>query len=196
MEKRLLLAVALSIFVLLSWSLLTQKAHHIENKEVTIQQSPAPSVLPEQSAPVETQQKSNPEDLLEYNSDKLAINFGEPQAASQDLTFPQYHNYKFILHNGLSIGDTKLSFRKESVTKETITFSHADTNQRIEKKFIFSNSGYSIWLELKIQNLSQGSLDVNFPLILGTLDFAPVNLQSRYQDITIATSEKTLHLNA
>lgn len=50
-------------------------------------------------------------------------------------------------------------------------------------------------LEIIIENLSDIPLSVAAPLILGTLDFSSKNVDARYQDVAVATKEKTGHVS-
>lgn len=184
------------MLILLSWSLWVSKSYHIENKAVTNQEFTTADILAQPAIPLHIEQKPAPQAPLNYSTGQLEISFIESQAAIQDVTFKAYNNYKFCLQNGLLIQDNSLTFKTENTTDTTITFTHADQDKRIDKKFIFSNSSYNIWLELIVQNLSTTGLKLNLPLILGTLDLSSRNIQARYQDVTVATKDKTLHLSA
>jgi YidC/Oxa1 family membrane protein insertase len=46
-----------------------------------------------------------------------------------------------------------------------------------------------------VQNLTAAPLRLDFPLILGVLDFHKDQAQARYQDVAVALKDKTLHLN-
>jgi len=197
MEKRLILAIALSLLILLTWSAWVSKTYHIENKEVTTK-----NLIPAQNLAKETltfipQSEELPAPLLfNYSQEKFAITFIEPQAAIKEVIFKNYQDYKLLLQYGFLLDDKTFNFKKESITSDTVVFVHSDPNKVVTKKFIFSKSNYGIELEIKIQNLSNAPLSINLPLILGALDFSPKNLEARFQDVTVATKEKTLHFNA
>lgn len=195
MEKRLILAIALSFLVLLSWSAWVKKLYHIENKEVTTEK---PSSLPLEIKGPASQELLKPEissfSLFNYGQDKFEITFIEPLAAIKEVVFKTHQDYKLVLKYGLLLED-ELLFKRENQTQDRVTFVHSDQSKKIIKDFIFSNSNYEMWLELNIQNLSSSPLRFNLPIILGFLDFSPQNIQARYQDVTVATLEKTLYLN-
>jgi len=193
MERRLILAIALSILVLWVWSALVPKP---QPPAETISTSTGQVNIP---LPVPLEQPPEPEpppSLISFPQEKLEVTFIEPKAAIKEVIFKDYQFYKFPLKYGFFLDDKSLSFKKEDSPGNTLTFVHSDGNKKIIKRFIFSNSSYSIWLELKLQNLSTVPITVNLPLVLGALDFSPKNIQSRYQDVTVATKDKTLHLNA
>jgi YidC/Oxa1 family membrane protein insertase len=196
MEKRLVLAITLSLLVLLTWSLLVPKPQPIENKEVATQNLPSVRENPEQTPLLNIEQESKPSSLFKYEQDKLEITFIESLAAIKEIKFKAHQDYRFPLKYGFLLADNSASFKKESSSPESITFVQSDQNKKIKKEFLFSNSGYSIWLEIEYQNLSNLTQKVNLPLILGVLDFSPRNTQARYQDVTLATKDKILHLNA
>jgi YidC/Oxa1 family membrane protein insertase len=196
MEKRLILAIALSLLVLLSWSAFVSKTYHIENKEVAVIKTPAESKLLEPPASLPSEQKLPPASLFKYVQKNFEVTFIEPRAAIKEVTFKNNISYTLPLQYGLLLGDNSLSFKRESSSAEGVTFIHSDPGKKIVKKFMFSPSDYTLWLELTLQNLSAAPLTLHLPLVLGVLDFSPANLQARYQDVLVAAKEKTLHLNA
>ena len=198
MEKRLILAIAFSLLVLLSWSAFVSRVYHLENKEVTTKAPPAFKAPVEQITPSvrPPEQEPAPASLFKYAQDKFEITFIEPLAAIKEVTFKLHQDYKFPLKYGFMIGDKSPSFKTEKVTSESVSFIYSGQNQRIIKKYLFSNSNYNIWLEITIQNLSPAPITLNLPVVLGILDFSPQNIQSRYQDAAVATKDKVRHFNA
>jgi YidC/Oxa1 family membrane protein insertase len=196
MEKRLILAIALSLLVLLTWSAWVSKTYHIENKEVTTKNLTSAQALTKEAPTFIPQQEELPApSLFNYSQEKFEITFIEPQAAIKEVTFKDYQDYKLLLQYGFLLGDKTLNFKKESITPDSVVFVHSGQDKIVTKKFIFSKSNYNIDLEIKIQNLSSLPISFNLPLILGALDFSPKNLEARFQDVTVATKEKTLHLS-
>ncbi|MEW6101318.1 MAG: membrane protein insertase YidC [Candidatus Omnitrophota bacterium] len=191
MEKRLIVAIFLSLLVILSWSALTTKLYHPVNKEVTEKPS---SYVSETLTPALDSPKETEKSTFAYSTDKLEIVFVEPEAAIQDVIFKAQQDYKFTLGNGFFLKDSTLSFKKEKTTADEIVFVHSDDNKKIVKHFIFSEP-YSISLHITLQNLSNADMMLNLPLVLGTLDFTSANPSARFQDFIISTKEKTLHLN-
>lgn len=200
MEKRLILAITLSLLVLLAWSVLVPKPQLVDNKEVT-QQVPetavviSPDIKPAKDIQKQALHKEFPaSSLVTVSQEKYNIIFIEPHAAIQEISFKAYQNYKFPLHLGFLLDDPDLVFQKGNITPESIDFVYSDKNKRIIKRFLLSNSNYSIELEIKIQNLSNLPLKISFPLILGILNLADESAQAHFKDVTIATKEKIMHL--
>lgn len=200
MERRLLLAIALSLVVLLIWSAFASRIYHIDNKGVTQQIPLATVIQPPERKPSGDSAKQvlpkgfPPSSLFKFSQEKYDVIFVEPHATIQEINFKTYQNYKFPLHLGFLFDDPDLIFQKGNITPESIDFVYSDKNKRIIKRFFFSNSNYSIELEIKIQNLSNLPLKINFPLILGILNLADESAQARFKDVTIATKEKMTHL--
>ena len=202
MGKRLFLATVLSFLVLLTWSSFISKTQLVDNKEVIAQRLP----LREATATVSASSKAIslvtagnvPEpapSLFKFKQEKFGVTFDENQAALKEAFFPEYQNHKFVLGNGLTLTDKLLIFKKEQGAGNEIRFVHTDAQKKVIKKFLFSNSNYTIELEIVWQNLSSSPIIVQGPFIVGTLDFAAAKDQARYQDIMVATPGKTLYLN-
>ncbi len=195
MDKRTILAIALSLLVLLAWSAIAPKTQPIASKEVTTKTLVLEQGRAEPATYLQTEPKIPDSSLFDYNQTNFTITFIEPQAAIKEITFKNHQNYKFKLENGFLLSDPSLSFQKESATSDTITFVHKDQNKKITKKFIFSKSSYAVELEINVQTESSLDIKPNLSLILGRLDFSMSNLESRYQDIVVGTQEKTNHFN-
>lgn len=196
MEKRLILAIALSLLVLLTWSILVPKPQPVANKEVTTKEPGQLDIQPPQIPSLPLAQELPPASIFKYDQDKFEVTFIESMAAIKEVTFKTYRDYKFPLQYGFLLGDKSLAFKKERSSLDTVTFVYSDPSKKMIKKFIFSNSDYSVWLAVEIQNLSNLPLKIDLPLVLGVLDFSPKNIQARFQDVTVATKDKALHLNA
>lgn len=202
MEKRFILFIALSVFVILLWSSLSPKQYHIENKEVTsTSPQPATQTLPtlqlsKTNIPEHALAEAPPSQLLDFSQGKFTVTFSEPLAAIKEITFKEHQGDRFGLRQGFLISDPELKFRKASSSPDTIVFEHRDVQKAVTKAFVFSNSNYTIDLEIKIQNLSSSEIKVNLPLVLGDFDFSRQNQNAAYQSITVSTPEKVLHTNA
>jgi YidC/Oxa1 family membrane protein insertase len=196
MEKRLILAIVLSVIILLSWSAIMPRTQHLDSKEVIAQ---SPAIAP---APINQEkivQVAPPEENLPtvmFEQDKIKVEFIESQAAIKEVFFKNYPKGVFLLKNGLAINGPSLNFKKVKSADNSITFQHVDDNKKITKEFIFSNTGYELWLEINVQNDSSSPLQIDLPLWVGALDFAPGNSDSQFQDVIAQTKEKTLHLTA
>lgn len=190
MEKRIILAIALSSLVLLFWSLVAPRP---------VAKVPLPSVNPPQVNNIPPAQsiteKESPVALINFSTDKLEVVFDENQAAIKEVSFKAYQNYNFSLYQGLKLG-SDLAFKKEKTWPDGVSFVYKDENKEIVKRFIFSKYSYAIDLEVSVSNLSNVPQKLNLPLILGTLDFIKDPVQSRYQDFTVALPEKIIHPNS
>jgi len=192
MEKRLFIAIALSLLVLVSWSALAPKPQPIDSKVVTAKVGePGKATSKEIAFSSNVQIPEAPATLFNYTIQNEELIFAENTGVLTEAKFPQYKNHQFILKNGLGlIGQ----FRKTASTKDSVTFVSADTARKITKTLTFNNSNYTIGLDIKVQNISNSTLKVNLPVILGNLLYQPADQNARYQDVTIATDEKTQHL--
>jgi len=195
MEKRLFLAIALALLVLLSWSALVSKAHHIDKQQVTYK-FPAP--IATQPGPSELSQSTLPEpsfSSFKFTQEKYDIVFIESQAAIKEVIFKSYQNYTFPLKYGFLLEDANLIFQKESITPESVNFVYRNKDKQIVKHFLFSKSNYNIELGVEIQNLSSSPLNINLPLVLGVLNLGGDQTQARLKDVTFASKDKIMHPN-
>lgn len=197
MEKRTILAIALSLLILITWSMFTSSPHLLKNKGVTEITTPLLGVPEERVSPQdkEATEEIPPSSLIKLDREKLEITFIEPKAAIQEVVFKAHQNHTLLLKYGFLIDDKSLSFKKQSSSSKEIVFLHSDQAQKITKKFIFSNSLYDIWLEIYVQNLSTSPLKFSPQVVLGELDFSTRNKQAQFQDVVVATKDKTQHYN-
>jgi hypothetical protein len=108
MEKRLVLAIALSLLVVLTWSAITSKPDRIDNKGVT--QEVAPPLI---SAPKQTISSSA---LFSLAQATREIIFIAEQAAVKEVVFKQYQGYKFPLQYGFLLGAGDLIFQRQGAS--------------------------------------------------------------------------------
>jgi YidC/Oxa1 family membrane protein insertase len=195
MEKRLILAVVLSSLVLLLWSFLTPKP--------VLQPAASPSVIAPSvvmpaaatSGPLKENfdgKKDVPVSLIKFSNEKLEVVFDEDKAEIKEAVFKEYRSYKLPLSEGLFSGN---NFKKSNLTADSITFRCVDNDKEITKRFLFSNTSYSIELYIEIKNLSSSPLNLSLPLTLGAIDLAMDPGQLRNFDFTVSTQDKLLHPN-
>ncbi|MDP2905688.1 MAG: membrane protein insertase YidC [Candidatus Omnitrophota bacterium] len=194
MEKRSILAIALSIMVLLLWSALMPKQQPAANKALT---ESAPIASPAVTLPVPVTPVSvAPAVEVQFQNPQFEISFDESLAAVRQVIFKQYLGHKFILENGFDILDINTPFKKESASVDGVTFVQFDATKKITKVFILSKmSNFEGELRINVQSQSSQPIKLDIPLILGTLDFAPANVQSRFQDVVAVSADKTAFLN-
>ncbi len=194
MEKRTVLAVVLSSLVLLVWSLLMPKtpmpvSSLSPTTSVTQSLSYQPSVV------LEDQNASQNTPLINFSTDNSEIVFDEVKAAIKEVVFKDYQSSKLTLLNGLMLNNNWV-FKKNKATTDVVTFSYADTEKEIIKRFNFSNIKYYIELDVDIKNISSKAINMTLPVVLGVLDAGIDPNQARFQDITVSTPEKILRVNA
>ncbi|MDP2940812.1 MAG: membrane protein insertase YidC [Candidatus Omnitrophota bacterium] len=197
MEKRLILAIALSMMILLTWSAIMPKPQHIENKYVASKNNLIPPVENKSVTPeIKPGEPLPPPDaLIKFQNPQYEITFIEPWAAIKEVKFYKYQGTTLNLKSGFLLGEGNLIFKKIFSNQNSITFEAIGQNKRIKKHFIFDNSNYGIWLEINVQSESGISQVVNLPLILGRLDIDFKNPDARFQSMAVANSERTLHAN-
>lgn len=200
MEKRLVLAIALSLLVLLSWSALAPKPQLIENTTVTtnssqLQVSPSPAApSPQPEIPVQSF-IDNVKETVKFTQGKQEIIFNPQRATIVEVIFTNNIEHRLPLKIGM-LSDEGLAFRQQSITKDSISFVHEDQEKRIVKKFTLPNNSNIIYLDIQVKNLSSSPLLQKFPVVLGRLDLSAKNKQARFQDVLIGGKEKPLHLSA
>lgn len=197
MDKRIVLAIGLSLLVLISWSVLVSKTQHIENKEVAVQPIPV-AALTQAQIPTTPQQEASAPTLFKLSQAKWELIFEENQAAISEVIFKDYQSSKFSLKNGFLLTGPNMKFQKadNASANGLATFVYSDKDQRITKRFYATNSNYGIGLEIEVQNLSAASININLPLLLGTLNFAGDQNEARFQDVTLDSNGKAVHMNA
>ena len=200
MEKRLVLAIALSLLVLLSWSALAPKPQIVENRLVTENKS-FPGVASPGSTPAVIVADpvlfpiSQPQETVKFIQDSREIIFNPATAAIIEVIFKDGLEHRLPLTIGFLTNDN-LVFKQQSVTRDSIAFVYEDKNKRIIKKFNIPKDSHVIGLEEQTQNLSSTPLLLKPHLVLGRLDLSAKNTQSRYQDVFLANQEKNMHLSA
>ena len=197
MEKRLVITIAMCMLVLLAWSAFVSKTQPIAKQGVTskpLQQS----VTTQQpvSEPVVSLKQTLPQLHERLKLSNEEIDFSAGDATINEVLFKEHKNYTFPLINSFLISDKNLNFKTEASGPKFITFVYSDLAKRIVKRFDFSNSRYSMTLQLTIQNISNAPLKISFPLIIGTQDFSSVNKFAQYEGVVVATKEQVKHLTA
>ncbi len=196
MDKKVVLAIALSFLVLMGWSAFISKAYHIENKSVTDNNLTQNAVTKTLAEPILAEEKLVPSlpDLI-IDRDKFRVDFIETKAGIKEIVFNNYKQAKFSLGQGFYYDDSSLKFKKLDQSNNSISFVHLDENKRITKRFSFSNANYSMVLEIEIENMSSSALKMQLPITLAFLDFNSSNPQAAYQDIVAGLPGKILRPN-
>jgi len=190
-------AIALSLLVMMSWSAWMSKKQPLENKAV-ISEIPAESSLPKAAIPVKAESLpvAAAVKTQELSLDNIEISFLEERAGIQKATFNHYKKGELWLGRGLELLGPDLAFKKSAFSPAKVEFVHTDVKKTIYKSFKFLNNKYCIDLEINVQNDSASPLAFDWPLILGDLDFATNPVEARYYGISLMTDEKLIHPNS
>ncbi len=205
MEKRLILAIALSLLVMLSWSALSPKPQSLEPQILNDGQAP-PVLSSYISAPTADTLKQRPvihsvdavevvKNTVTFSQEHRDIIFNPDLGTIVYVLFKDKLEHKFPLQIGF-ITDGDLVFKQHDITAESISFIHQDQVRRIIKKFIIPKDSHTINLEISTMNLSTEPLVMQPQLVLGRLDLSGKNPQARFQDVFLSNKEKSMHLAA
>ncbi|MDP2043540.1 MAG: hypothetical protein Q8K15_00025, partial [Candidatus Omnitrophota bacterium] len=133
MEKRLVLAIALSLLILLSWSALVTKTQPIGNKQVTQLQTMSSSGSSPAVTTVLSQVKPEPaKELVHFKQDDREIIFDAVKAAIVEIVFKANREHRLTLTTGFYSDDNNL-FKLEKINKDSISFVYQDQNKRVIK---------------------------------------------------------------
>jgi YidC/Oxa1 family membrane protein insertase len=198
MEKRLVLAIALSLLVLLSWSAIIPKSQLIDNKGVMIDkqqtQLSAQQADSSMQTPISIQSNLNTtKETVRFTQEGREIIFDPTNATIVEVVFKNKLEHHLPLKIGLF--SSEHAFKQQSITRDQISFVYQDQNLQIVKRFIIPNNSYIIGLDIETRNLSSSPILLHPQLMLGRLDLSTKNAQARYQDILLSGKEKTLHLS-
>jgi YidC/Oxa1 family membrane protein insertase len=188
MEKRLLLALALSFIVLAVWSNFAVKPKTQLNPQTYPQKPIVVEKTDPQPPPV---LKPAPESavLFESQQGNRKFIFVEPQAAIKEVSFLGYQSYAFPLKNGLLVGNGDLVFTRQVTGSNSVAYFYRDSEKIITKQFVFSDS-YDFEFILKVENLSASPLTLKLPIVLGTIDPAGTKDKMAFHGVTVSGGEK------
>jgi YidC/Oxa1 family membrane protein insertase len=203
MEKRTIVAIALSFLVILGWSAVVSKLRPPEKvafKPVPLSEPSQPVIAPSSAvssfAPTSPGTTETPLIAFFSSQDKSEIIFTEQLAIIKDIVFKDYQNYNFSLKSGFLLADKNLQFKRQSSSSNSVLFVHRDKDKQVIKRFNFHKSNYTIELDIEVQNLSTKEIEFDPSLILGILDFSGDQVEARFKDITVVTTDKAIHNSA
>lgn len=197
MDKRLFLAIALSLGVLLIWSNLFYKPQLIGNKEVANQSAAVEAIPPSLSNQLPDLQKikkSSPESLWRMDLEDYSVTFDVTLGAITKVVFRQYQDSEFIVDGAGAIDDSTLSFKKEFNTKSQVKFVHSDNNKKIIKVFTFDEKSYAVRLDISVENIGKANLSIGLPILVGSFDLTQAKNKIPFLDIVFGTDAKTVFL--
>jgi YidC/Oxa1 family membrane protein insertase len=195
MEKRLILALALSFIVLAVWSNLAVKPKPGINPQDYPQKTLEVEKASPEALPIASAVSSSPAAIYEFIQGKRKFIFAEPQGAIKEVIFTGYQSYGFHLKNSLLAGDSNLVFYRQANGNNRVTYVYSDKDKKISKNFVFSDPGYSFEFVLRVDNLSDAYLNLPMPLVLGTIDPNFAKDRMTYHDVTVFDSEKPAYPN-
>ncbi|MDD4899663.1 MAG: membrane protein insertase YidC [Candidatus Omnitrophica bacterium] len=197
MEKRLILAISVSMLVLLAWSAIMPKPPvPVKAEAVSVVTKTAQAVTQTSKESVSTPPKEQAVFTeAKFATSLFSLNFFEPIAALNDAIFKQYQSHRVVLSSSFLLGGQDLIFHRENSAPGTLVFVQSDNTKKIKKEFIFSKNSYAIDLVITISNLSNLNFNYNLPLSIGKLNFSGDQNIARFEDVMIATKEKKFFLN-
>jgi YidC/Oxa1 family membrane protein insertase len=199
MEKRTILAIALSFLVIFFWSKFvyrpgTPQTQPLSPSSVVVTApaqpaQPAAIALPSVVAEPEASEQ-------EYTLSGSIVTVSEPAGAIKQALFDNYKKNPYLLNRGFDIAEPGMSLVKKYSVKGGFAYVYEDKTKRVTKTFYSSNTSYGMELEVRIVNISSSSIPFNFPIILGRIDLEKqVAGVQRYDDIVISDQGKVLHPN-
>ncbi|MDD5506597.1 MAG: hypothetical protein PHR73_07585, partial [Candidatus Omnitrophica bacterium] len=192
MEKRLMVAMLLSVAIVLAWTAMYPPA------------KPKPNVIPVQSEVIKTEpikQQLIDNKRVTWKTEHFIVTFNETAASIENIEFIDYFNDKLPLAQGLIFGDNSLIFNKLASDNHSISFIHKDANKEIIKVYNLSKVKYLVEVETTVRNLSAVKLAYTPLLSIGAVDYS-VPLQSTTikssfppQELTVSSADKIIHWN-
>ncbi|MCM8761135.1 MAG: membrane protein insertase YidC [Candidatus Omnitrophica bacterium] len=207
MEKRLILAIALSIFIIMSFQIMAPKGPHSPSVTVVTKEAP-PTVLPKDtiiSAPsaaeVAIQEKE-----LKVDTDRYILTFSNMGGAIKNIWLKEYKD----IHTGgpLWLADIRnpkeyiftissadipgIDIAAYSLTRSdnTITYFLSTKDFEISKRYTLHNSKYGIELEVSIRNISDSPRSFNYNIIGGAGINETKHEDKRFLEVTSVVDGK------
>ncbi|MDD5097869.1 MAG: YidC/Oxa1 family insertase periplasmic-domain containing protein, partial [Candidatus Omnitrophica bacterium] len=194
MEKRLVVAIALSLLILLTWSAFISKPQPVDNKQVTqVQSSASSSSVVAVPASLSSETTEPAKELVHFKQDTREIIFDVAKAAIVEIIFKANKEHRLPLTVGFYSEGNGL-FKVEKINQDSVSFIYQDQYKRVVKKYTIPNNSYTIGLDIQTTNLSTSPLVLSSKIVLGRLNLSAKNEQSRYQGVFLGSSVKNLHL--
>jgi len=188
MEKRLFLALGLSILIIYLWSGLMPKTQ-------TLTPSPANITLKDikeqQVGEKDTLEFEEP--IKDFSLDIFLIKYYEKSACFKEILFKKFSLDKLILFYGFYIPKNELIFSAET-NGNNLIFSAKEKNKEFKKVFNFYNNSNFIELSLIIKNITETEQSFELPIWIGGLDFTD-HSSVLYSNYVIDYKDKIEHIN-
>lgn len=199
MEKRTIIAIALSFCVIFFWS---KFVYRPEAPQAPLAPPAAVvAVAPPQQVQPSTAALSLPAAEIETADQEYAIEgarvtVSEPSGAIKQATFDKYEKNPYFLNLGFYIADPGMPLVKKYAVTNGFSYVYEDKSKRVTKTLISTNSSYGMELEVKITNISSSSIPFDFPIVLGRIDLDQKDQGvQRFDDIVISDQAKASHPN-
>jgi YidC/Oxa1 family membrane protein insertase len=192
MQKRLLLAFALSFVIIVAGQrLITKPTPH---SLPAVNQSSAPTQLSSEALPSVNTTPLSPEGSklteFEFDTDLAKITFSDENASIKEANFKKFKNYMLPLNDGLFMG-SGMVFKRQHVADKRVVYVASDVQKRITKELVFADSSYDFKLAVTVENISQQPLKLSFPLTLGVIN--PQGGRMVFHDVCVSLSDKAVY---
>jgi len=192
-EKRLLLALALSFLVVVTWTRFFNRPSLPQNPQDYPQQAiKQPSALPLPEKTINSQ--VNPTDFT-FKDHQVDLIFVEPWGAIRQAVFQKYQDYKFALNRGILVGYPDMEFYRQLFDNKGVIYNFQDQEKLITKELYVADAEYAFDLVLKIKNTSSSLISVQLPVTLGQIDMTASKDRMNFHDVTVSDQEKTFYPN-
>ncbi|MFC1657804.1 membrane protein insertase YidC [Candidatus Omnitrophota bacterium] len=196
MNKNLVLAIALSFLIMVTWSRITQKLYPVDTQDVTTEISQHQPLSQAAPLPVVSQQTTAQDQVTvsaKTNNQELVFNL--PSASLRKVVFTQMNDHELLLETGFCLADKNLVFEQQQLGPEQAIFVHEDAQIKITKRFDYSEPASGITLDIEIENLSEQPLAFQTDLVLASMDLNSKGLESRFKEIFVKQPDKIVRLS-
>ena len=207
MEKKVFLAIALSLLIMLSYSTFMNKMYPPAQQEVIDTTEPAPTqtmaaskaVSKVESAAIVVDQGVS-EELLEVETEKFILVFSNIGGRIKEVILKDYSKKllerDFLLVEGFE--NVPFEINQEY---DKIILSYQDQARQIVKTFYIDDNSYSMDIDVSFRNLSGSSEDISYRIYNSRLDleqYSSKELAGRekyFMEFSVATPEKVIRNN-
>lgn len=223
MEKRLFLAIALSIVILVVYSQVSAKFFPQQAPEEQVQQAPKtqpsttqpkadlPAAVPQMPPSYQPAQQEVKFEKVQLNTPEINLSLSSPGGSIVDITLNHYIDdktktaTKLIEDQGPAWGISALSgseyfnqalFRGSvSQTDGKLVYSFSENGKILKKAFSRLNNSYYSELEISLDNKSISNWFDSFEITAFTYKIIPRQMDNRFDQIIIENAEKALRFS-
>lgn len=208
MEKRLIIAIALSLLVMVVFQKFMIKPTKIaENKTGNSQTSIGPSAVNPDAESVSDAGDWGNEDLYVFSNDRYEVTFSDNHGAIKKISLKGHKGLKddsYVLFNitnpkeyvgavGSAQPDSIFNAAqyRRSVSGDKIIYKAQSGSSEIIKEFVVKDDSYSITLNISIRNGKSGNETSSYHIIGGSGVSEPAAQDARYVEIASMIDGKT-----